>query len=261
MKKLKTVLLFILIISSLSSCDFIKNSITYKSTTEAFVENLIQENYDESLNYMALDHKGFKLINRDTLKRDLKNLKQVIVNNFGEELNYRFVTAEKTFSTTENEGTAPNTTKAQIQFSNEEYFGVFELIFDDNSNKILNIETLNIKEPIPNMLFFWLFSIFPISILLFNIFIIRLIKKSELPKKWLKYISVLIFNVPTISYNAVSGLSISLFSFQVLFGFSFSYMGYLGSIWAFGIPLGGLFWLWKLNRKKPVEISDENITE
>jgi len=39
-----------------------------------------------------------------------------------------------------------------------------------------------------------------------------------------------------------------------LFGISFSYMGYLSSVWTFGIPLGGLYWLWKLKKKSNDEI-------
>jgi len=27
-------------------------------------------------------------------------------------------------------------------------------------------------------------------------------------------------------------------------------MGYLNSYWAFGIPLGGLYWFWRIRRKR-----------
>lgn len=111
------------------------------------------------------------------------------------------------------------------------------------------------------MLIFWLFGLIPLTVLLFNIFVIRLIKKSNLTKKWLKYIAVLFFNVPAISYSAVEGLSFKLLNFQILFGISFSAMGYLGSIWTFGIPLGGLYWLWKLKQRKDDEFYDEQIQD
>ena len=100
-----------------------------------------------------------------------------------------------------------------------------------------------------------------ICVPIFNIWIIRKIKKSDLKKKWLKYIAVIFLNVPAITYNAVYGLSFSLLSFQILFGISFSYMGYLSSAWTFGIPLGGLYWLWKLNKKEDVTTENKIITE
>tara|TARA_R110002049_G_scaffold30345_7_gene103968 strand:+ start:288 stop:806 length:519 start_codon:yes stop_codon:yes gene_type:complete len=169
------------------------------------------------------------------------------------------MTAEKTLSTVEGESTAPNTTLAQIEFSNDTGFGVFEITFDDNSNKILHIKTLDLKEKIPNMTFFWLFGILAICIPIFNIWIIRKIKRSNLKKKWLKYIAVIFLNVPAITYSAVYGLSFSLLTFQILFGISFSYMGYLSSAWTFGIPLGGLYWLWKLNKKTNDETTENEI--
>jgi hypothetical protein len=263
MNKLTKFLLLILTVSLFASCDFINNAFTYKDTTEGFVKALIEEDYEKSLTYMATEHEGFKKTNLDTLKIGLANLRQLIVNNFGAELDYKFMTANKTLSTVEGESTSPNTTKAQIEFSNDKDFGVFEIIFDDNSNKIFNIQMLDVKAPIPNMMLFWLFGILAICVPIFNIWIIRKIKKSDFNKKWLKYIAVIFLNVPAITYSAVNGFSFSLLSFQILFGISFSYMGYLSSAWSFGIPLGGLYWLWKFNKKRvdTEQMENETITE
>jgi len=70
----------------------------------------------------------------------------------------------------------------------------------------------------------------------------------------LKYLAVLFFNVPAISYAAVDGFSLEFLNFQILFGVSFSFMGFLGSVWTFGIPIGGIYWLWKLKRKREAEL-------
>ena len=236
---------------------------TYKSTVEGFVEALIEEDYEKSLTFMAIENEAYGSTNIDTLKSGLVDFQNLIVDNFGKELVYKFMTANKTVSTEKGKSTAPNTTVAQIQFSNNKEFGVFEIIFDDISNKILNIQTLDIKEPIPNMLQFWLFGIFAICVPIFNIWTIRKIKKSDLKKKWLKYVAVLFFNVPAITYSAINGLSFSLLSFQILLGISFSYMGYLSSAWTFGIPLGGLYWSWKLNQNniKESKLEEEILNE
>ncbi|MBL4625368.1 MAG: hypothetical protein JKY42_09555 [Flavobacteriales bacterium] len=121
---------------------------------------------------------------------------------------------------------------------------------------------LEVKEPIPNMIFFWLFGILAICVPVFNIYVIRLVKKSDLNKKWLKYLAIICLNLPAISFAAVHGFSFNLLSFQILLGFSFSYMGYLSSLWTFGLPLGGVYWFWNLKYKNPVdpEKLDEIIT-
>lgn len=259
MNKLTKTFLLILTVSLFTSCDFINNAFTYKDTTQGFTDSLIAEDYEKSVSFMEIENDAFNATNLDTLKLGLVNFRKIIVDNFGKELDYTFMSANKTFSTVEGESTAPNTTLAQIEFSNDTEFGVFAITFDDNSNKIINIKTLDIKEKIPNMLWFWLFGILALCVPVFNIWIIRKIKKSNLKKKWLKYIAVIFLNVPAITYSAVYGLSFSLLSFQILLGISFSYMGFLSSTWTFGIPLGGLYWLWKLNKKKKNESTENEI--
>ena len=167
--------------------------------------------------------------------------------------------AEKKFSTNEEENTPPNTTVALVEFSNGKEFGVFKVLFDDNSGKILNINTLDVKEAIPSMTIFWLFGLLAICVPAFNVYVIRQIKRSELHKKWLKYIAVIFLNVPAITYAAVGGLSYKLLNFQILLGVSFGYMGFLNSYWSFGIPLGGLYWFWRL-KKRNTEIKETEIS-
>lgn len=234
-------------------CDFISNTFEYKDRTEEFVEALLSENYDRCMELFAMDHEMATNTNPDSMKTGLVNFRNRVIDNFGSVLDYSLMKSEKTWSTVEENNTPPNTTVVLVQFSNETNFGVFKVLFDDQTKKILNINTLDVKEPIPSMTIFWLFGLLVICVPIFNIYVIRLIKKSDLRKKWLKYIAVVVFNVPAITYSAVGGFSFSLLSFQILLGMSFNYMGYLNSAWTLGIPLGGLYWLWKIKTKKTEE--------
>lgn len=250
----------ILILTVFTGCDFIKDSFTYKDKTKYFVETLMKKDYDNCISQMALESPMGKNTNVDTLKVGLDNFRTLLGTNFGDgKFEYSLMKSEKKRSTIESENTPPNTTLALVEFSNDKEFGVFRVLFDDNSKKIININTLNVKEAKPNMLLFWLFGVIPLAVLLFNIFVIREIKKSTLSKKWLKYIAVLFFNVPAISYAAVGGLSFKLLNFQILFGISFTAMGYLGSVWTFGIPLGGIYWLLKLKQRREREALNKRI--
>ena len=259
MNKTKLIMFTILTVALLTGCDFIKNTYTYNEKTREFVENLIKEDYNNCVDQFAMEHEMAKNTNIDTLKMGLANFRQLILNNWGKELEYSFMKSEKTFSTVKAENTPPNTTLVLIEFNNKKDLGVFQVIFDDTSKKILNIKTLDIKVPIPNMKLFWLFGLLTICIPIFNIYVIRQIKRSNLKKKWLKYIAVLFFNTPAITYAAVNGLSFQLINFQILMGVSFEFMGYLNSYWTFGIPLGGLYWFWKL-RQLNNEATENDIT-
>jgi len=247
--------LFLLLLMLLIDCSFIKDSFTYKDKTKDFVESLMKQDYDKCFSQMALESKMGKNTNIDTLKSGLFQFRSVIEQNFGKnKFEFTLMEAGKKRSTIASQNTPPNTTLAMIQFSNDREFGVFRVLFDDHTKKIMHINMLEVREPKPNMLLFWLFGIFPLAVLLFNIYVILKIKKSKLSKKWLKYLAVLFFNVPAITYAAVGGLSFKLLSFQIFFGIGFTMMGYLGSVWTFGIPLGGIYWLWKLNQHKERQI-------
>ena len=217
--------------------------------TKEFAETLIKEDYNKCLDYLALEHEAAKHVNLDTMKAGLANFRKVVVANFGEELKYTFISAEKKFSTVHEENTPPNTTVVLMQFENQNEFGIMKFIFDDTSKKVLNVNTLELKESIPEMLWFWLFGLLVICVPIFNIYVIRLIWKSALERKALKYLAVICLNVPSILFSAMNGLAVKLLTFQFMLGLSFNYMGYINASWTFGIPIGGIYWLWKLKNK------------
>ena len=250
MMRIKQILLTILAVSVLAGCDSISDNFNYRDTTKKFVETLIKEDYNKCVELIAMDNEIAKNTNIDTMKMGLANFRKIIVDNWGTKLKYSFMKSEKKFSTDKADNTPPNTTVVFVEFNNQKDFGVLQVLFDDKSKKILNIKTLDVKAPIPTMTYFWLFGLIAICIPIFNLYVIRQIKRSDLNKKWLKYIAVFFLNVPAISYAAVNGLSFQLLSFQILLGISFGYMGFLNSYWTFGIPLGGLYWLRKLKQRK-----------
>jgi hypothetical protein len=205
---------------------------------------------------MATEHSSYENTNVDSLEKRLISFREIIVNNFGTRLNYTFIKSEKYFSTDQSLNTPANSTAVLIEFFNDEEVGLLFFLFDDESKKILKVNMQDIKEKLPNMIFYWLFGIFAICVPIFNIYVIRKIRRTELKRKWLKYIAVIFGNIPSITYNAVSGLAFKYLNFQFLLGISFNYGGYLNSYWTFGIPLGGLYWFWKLKKKNSENISE-----
>ena len=260
MKRIEQIVLTILTVSILTSCNFVSNLFKYRETTKELVNNILKKDYDNAVKLFALEHPSFAGTSVDTLKAKLPSMRDILVKNFGEHLDFSMMTAEKKWSTEAEENTPPNTTVVLMQIANDKEFGILKVWFDDNSKKVVFIKTLDVKEPIPSMTIFWLFGLLAICVPIFNIYVIRQIKRSDLKKKWLKYITILILNVPAITYTAVNGLSYNLLSFQIMLGVSFSYMGYLSSAWNFGLPLGGLYWFWKLRQPKDKEVELE-ITE
>ena len=131
----------LILVTTLTSCDFISNSIAFKNTTEEFTESLINEDYDKCIQLFALEHEIAQNLNLDTLRSGLPRFRNIILENFGDDLQYTLMSSQKTFSTIEGNSTPPNTTKVLVQFANQEAFGVMKVLFDDHSKKILNIYT------------------------------------------------------------------------------------------------------------------------
>jgi len=250
MKYIKLSFIFF-VLSFFTSCNLLVNSSNYETTTSAFVEALKQDDFDTCLSLMQLENAEGQRLNVDTLRVEFDHFKKLLHHSFGEKpYEYNFVKWQKTKSTNASENTPSNTTRAFIEFNNGNELGVLQLLFDDETNKILDIRALDIKVEKPNIFLFWLSAIIPIMVLLFNLYVIREIKRSKLEKKWIKYLAVILLNVPSFTYAAIGGLTVNFLSFQFLLGVGFSGNGIIESVWTVGIPLGGLYWIWQLKMWK-----------
>lgn len=252
MKYLK--LSFILfVLSFFTSCNLLVDSSSYETTTSAFVEALKQDDFDTCISLMQLENTQGQRLHADTLRVEFDHFKKLLHHSFGEKpYEYNFVKWQKNIYSNQDykDHTPPNTTRVFIEFNNGNELGVFQLLFDDSTNKILDIRTLDIKVEKPDIYLFWLSAIIPIIVLLFNLYVIREIKRSKLSKKWIKYLAVILLNVPSFTYAAIGGLTVNFLSFQLLLGVGFSGNGIIESAWTIGIPLGGLYWIWQLKMWK-----------
>jgi hypothetical protein len=253
--KLKIVPILAAIVIVFSGCNFIQNASDYKRTSLEFTSALVNKDINKCVDLMALDHELAKGMNIDTLKMGLRYLSAALENNFGGNLSWYVINVEKTFSTIEAEKMPPNTTYVVVEIDNNENVGALRYLFDDVSKKVLNVKLLDIKEPVPNMTIYWLFGVLALIVVGINIYAIVLIKQSNRKKKWLKYISVILLNVPTITYGAIAGLGYKLLHFQFLLGVGFHAGGYLSSAWDIGIPIAGIYWIisLKFRPQKPDE--------
>ncbi|NEM98178.1 hypothetical protein [Pontibacter burrus] len=259
MRYLKLLTILSVLAITLTGCTILTNSFGYKETAENFVNAIMEENYDEAVSLMAMEHELAKGTDIENLKQGLGSLREMVAKNFGTQLTYTFVKTEKTFTTGDNKQ-IPNTTVLHLQLENEKEFGYFMVLFDDHSQKILNIQLQDVKHAIPGMATFWLFGVLVLAVLAFNIYMVVKVKKSNVTKKWRKYLAIILLNVPTIGWSAVGGFFFKLLNFQFMFGISFSMMGYLNSALAFGIPLGSLYELWKF-KNGLYETTDYTATE
>lgn len=238
-----TVTMFCLL---LSSCGFIASVSDMSEKTEQFAESIMQRQYEITIGLMDIDPATLSPALHDTLVAQMVMLHNKIANSFGEQLEYKLIDGERTFGKDKTVSTAPNTTRVYMQMSNGESFGMVTAVFNNDTKKVITFNLLDIKSPVPNMGIFWLFAILGILIPVFNIYVIIKVYKSDMSKKWLRYLAIVILNVPTISYYAVSGFKFTFLNFQILLGYSFNTGGYLSSFVSVGLPIGSLIIWWML---------------
>ena len=152
-----------------TGCDFIKNTFTYTDKTKALVDLILEDKYDSAIQHFALEHEMARDMNVADLKENFALFKDRLIVNYGKRLEYRLMKSEKRWSTDKDDNMPPNSTLALIEFRNNREYGVLKVLFDDTSGKILNINITDIKQPIPNMMNFWLLGLFAISVPAFSI--------------------------------------------------------------------------------------------
>ena len=83
MNRVKQILLTIFSVFLLTSCDLIKNALTYKDKTKEFIETLLKEDYEKSIDHFALEHETAKNTDVEALKKGLADFRRKIVTILG----------------------------------------------------------------------------------------------------------------------------------------------------------------------------------
>lgn len=230
----------------ISSCSFVGNIKNYTSVSKELINCVLTEDYDAAYEYFA--YEKYENVQPEALKEQLRIFRQSITDAFGTEFKLSFVYAsKKTHSTSE---TGPFPTKVQLQLKTDTHYGYFTILFDDEINKVINIDLDQTKDEIPSMFIFWLFGVLPISVVGFNIYTIRKLSKTKLKRKWLKIVGIIFLNVPALTYSVVNGFLFELMHFQIFLGMSFSALGYANTYWTFGIPLGSFIVHYKMKTQQ-----------
>lgn len=238
-------LIALLVMLAFSSCKPLLNWKEYKTKTAAFSDAMLRGDVARCKQLCAPNLQDMP---DSVFRASLSKTAHLIDTYWGTHLNYTFTKANKQWSTGSMYSTPPNTTQTFIQFDNGKYFGVYRVLFDDKTGRIADFTIMDIKYPVPSMAKFWMLIPIGLCIVAFDIYVIVKIKRSKLRRKWLKYIAVALLNFPSFTYNPFTGFGFKLSTH--LFGFSYSQMGYLETAMSFAIPVAGIYWLWKLKRRK-----------
>lgn len=250
MKRILVYVFAVVLTGCIYSCNLTGNAsdpanVNYTKTTATFTNALIDSNYSVCINLINMTPSQ-KSGDLRAVKVGLDSLRAKVSRNFGRGLEYSFMNAQSQSTDNMTFAIPANTTLVSVEFRNSKDIGVMQVLFDNASGKIDNIQSLNVRQPIPNMTKFWLFGLLALLVVIINITAIILVLRSKLKLKWLYCIVIFVVNAPSIQYGAAPGLSFKLWSDQYLMGVDFQKIGYLGSFWTIGIPIAAIFTICKL---------------
>ncbi|MGD1889784.1 MAG: hypothetical protein ACFB15_04165 [Cyclobacteriaceae bacterium] len=250
---------FILLITLLTGCSFLKSSSRGYDNAINQLNAIASGNFDEAISYF--DIKPIDTAQVNQLKEGLPHLQAAIIENFGPSFELSFSKSDKkfSFSTAEEESTI-EPLMVKIQIKNETHFGIIEATINEQNNKIQYIELLNYKEEIPSFLLIYIAGFIAIGVASLNIIAINRIRKSSFKRKWLRIVGVLIFNVPAITITALGRFSLDI-SFQTLLGVGFSATGIDETLVTFAIPIGSIVTLVMVKIGEQKKITDDKLNE
>jgi hypothetical protein len=188
--------------------------------------------------------------NKDSLNMLFDHLRTAIVENFGEKPEITFMQSNRTFQIIGDRNEKNDTMVLDMQISNGKEFGVFKFSYLLENKKIVDFHMRKFFVPVPHLTVWWLLLILALSVPLFNVYMIVRVKRSNLNRKWLYYISIILINITSIGYHAIFGFFFNIKNIQPLAGFGFAKEGFINTYIVVGVPMGALFALWQLKRNR-----------
>lgn len=239
---MKKIIFLFFSVLCLCSC----NSFNKEKSIE-ITQNVAEGNYDAVLN--ELDESVFQITGEDSLKTILTKMAQQIKLNVGDDLDYTFLKGEKKFVYHSDQKNDYFYTETMI--SGEDKCYTAKIYYNPTTNKPISIQ---LSEPYENPYttsFWWIAAILGLGVMAFNIFTIVKVKKSNLDRKWLMYLLIILLNTPYIS-SSPEKISAGISIIHIL-GFGYAFMGKYSFV-KIGIPIGAFIAWYKMKKQKQKEV-------
>ena len=234
----------LLVVTTLSSCNFFDEYFTARNKTLEFVNALLAEDFKKCAELMpwALYPESPK----DTLEMRMRVFKKKLDERMGLNLKATFLSS----LTDKNSAVEPPEIHklGVVQLANDTCYAKFEVRFDNKTGQVDNIELVSI-DTVPQKANLYVFGFFSLVALSINVFAIWKVMKSSFKRKWLWIIGIMLLNYPALVFTITKGPMLSWNNVPFL-GLDFTYrdIDELGTV--VGLPIGALLVFYKIYFKK-----------
>jgi|GEM_PF-6385044 len=129
-----SIISFFSILVLLQGCEAISKMSEYEELTRQFVESLISEDFQTS-NIMMLNQN----VDENIRNEELKDIRKSIIKTYGKDFSFSFSKSQKRYSTIESKNTPEGATEVYIDIDGDKGSGTIKLLFDDKTNKIIEV--------------------------------------------------------------------------------------------------------------------------
>lgn len=247
-------IVLLLIIFSFSGCNFTESYFSSKRKSLEFVNTFLSEDFAKCTELMSLEL--YPGMTKDSMQSLLRSRKRELDLTFGKNIKSTFIS--NIMDTDSNRIFYPSITHqlGLVQIANDHFYGHLEIGFDNTNGKVDTMELI-FKKLMPDHTLFYLFVFFAVITFLVKIFAIWKVMKSELSKKWVLVIAILVLNFPAIIYTFKDGLYLDTITFISSLPYNF-WRNFDIDNRGIGValPLGALLVLYKLYYKKDSDIQE-----
>lgn len=215
----------------------------YVSSVEPFFTSLLEGRFEDARQSL------FILSNADPLlfsDEKLTALQVALKASLNDLVAVRFNRSQKTFSTNQSEATPDGTTRVFFDLVSRDQYIEVETLIDDKSQKIQYLNFPGAARQVPNVAILWLVAAMFLTIPALNIWAMVVIRTHLQKGRMWRYVTVLLFNIPTITYFATGNINLNLLANQMVLGWSLDLSGLSRASVSIGLPLGAIFWILKL---------------
>jgi hypothetical protein len=211
--------------------------------SKAFVENVIKGNKDAALSLVAIE----SIVEKDSIIEMLNGMQYRVMSDFGRDVSIKPLGYNEViflFGSEKVRRANKGKKSSYIQIEDRSRFSVFQITINED-NKVVSFGMLNqiYTKPTSRL---WLVGILTmLCILAFNVYVIIKVYRSNVVRRWLKYLMIILLNLPVFGYNALSGFFFKFLGLNLL-GVSAGWTNYFNTYWSIGVPIGSIIVLWRL---------------
>jgi len=225
----------------------------YLVSAEPFFASLIEGRFDAARRSLFLPPNADAALFSDD---KLAALQSALKDSLKEGVTVRFNRSQKVVSTNPSEATPDGTTRVYFDLVAADRYVEVETLINDHSQKFQYVNLSQAARPVPNLLVLWIVGALFLSIPALNLWAMVRIRSNVAKGRIWRYVTVLVFNLPSITYFATGGIHVDPWTNQMMLGFSFNLSGLSQASASIGLPLGALFWVFKMRRSSLRETRD-----